>query len=133
MLTPKIDKTIRLLCKLQNLLPRSALITIYKTFQRPQLDYGDIICDEAYNISSHHKIYSFQYDACLAITGDIRGTSQERLYQKLGLESRHLQCWFKKCSLCKIYENNQPIFPIQFHNEILLLILENLDKVPLLA
>ena len=29
----------------------------------------------------------FQYNACLAITGAFRGTSKEKLYQELGLES----------------------------------------------
>ena len=30
---------------------------------------------------------SVQYNAALAITGAIRGTSREKLYQELGLES----------------------------------------------
>ena len=38
----KINKTISLLRKLQNNLPRAPLITIYKSFIRPHLDYGDI-------------------------------------------------------------------------------------------
>ena len=41
----KISKTTGLLRKLQNILPRSALLTIYKYFIRPHLDYGDIIYD----------------------------------------------------------------------------------------
>ena len=28
-----------------------------------------------------------QYNACLAVTGTIRGTSKEKIYQELGLES----------------------------------------------
>ena len=43
MMASKIDRTIGLLQKMQNLLPRSALITIYKAFVRPHLNYGDII------------------------------------------------------------------------------------------
>ena len=41
--TTKINKTIGLLRKLQNLLPRTILIKIYKAFVRPHLDYGDIL------------------------------------------------------------------------------------------
>ena len=41
----KISKTLGLLRKLHNLLPRSALIKIYKAFLRPYLDYGDIFYD----------------------------------------------------------------------------------------
>ena len=38
-------KSLGLLQKLQNLLPRSTPITIYKAFVRPHLDYGDILYD----------------------------------------------------------------------------------------
>ena len=39
----KIIKTIGLLRKFQNFLPRKSLFTIYKSFTRPHFDYGDII------------------------------------------------------------------------------------------
>ena len=38
----KISKTIGLLRKLQNVLPRPTLLTKYKCFIRPHLDYGDM-------------------------------------------------------------------------------------------
>ena len=56
MLRSKINKTIGLLQKFWNVLPTSALITIYKAFVRPRLDYGYIIHDEAYNASFHQKL-----------------------------------------------------------------------------
>ena len=34
---------------LQNTLPRKSLITIFKSYIRPHLDYGDIIYDRGYN------------------------------------------------------------------------------------
>ena len=68
MVSLKISKTLGLLWKLQKLLPRYALITIYKAFVRPYLDYGDIRYDQAYNMPFHHKVKSIQYIACLAIT-----------------------------------------------------------------
>ena len=70
----KVSKTIGLLRKLQKILPRPPLITIYKSFIRPHVDYGDIIYNQVYNVSFHQKIESIQYNA-LAITGAIRGTS----------------------------------------------------------
>ena len=73
MVSLKISKTLGLLQKLHDLLPRSALITIYKAFVRPYLDYGKILYDQAYNMSFHHKLKFIQYNACLAITGAIRG------------------------------------------------------------
>ena len=39
----KVNKTISLLSKLQKILPRPPLITIYKVFIRSHVDYGDII------------------------------------------------------------------------------------------
>ena len=70
----KVSKTIGLLSKLQKILPRPPLITIYKSFIRPHVDYRDVIYNQVYNVSFHQKIESIQYNA-LAITGAIRGTS----------------------------------------------------------
>ena len=94
----KVYKTIGLLCKLQNILPREPLLTIYKSFVRPHLDYGDVIYDQHYNNSFHQKLESIQYNAALAIAGAIRGYSREKLYQELGLESLLQQRWFGKLS-----------------------------------
>ena len=105
----KTNKTIGLLRKLQNTLPRQALITIYKAFVRPHLDYGDILYDQAYNASFHQKLEKIQYNACIAITGAIRGTSKEKIYQELGLESLESRRWFRKlCFFFKILKNNSP-------------------------
>ena len=81
----KVNKTIGLLRKLHNTLPRLPLLTIYKSFIRPHLDYGDIIYDQAYNVSFHQKLKSIQYNS--ALTGSIRGTSTEKLCNELGLET----------------------------------------------
>ena len=63
------------------------LLTIYKSFIRPHLDYGDVIYHQAYTASFQQKIESVQYNLALAITGAIKGTSTEKLYQELGLET----------------------------------------------
>ena len=83
----KVNKTIGLLRKLHHILPRSPLLTIYKSFIRPHLDYGDIIYDQAYNTSFHQTLDSIQYNTTLAITGTIRGISKEKLYDELGLKT----------------------------------------------
>ena len=54
----KVNKTIWLLWELQNTLPRPSLLTNYKSFIRPHLDYGDIIYDQAYNASFQQKVES---------------------------------------------------------------------------
>ena len=53
---------------------------MYKGFVIPHLDYGDLIYDEAYNETFHQKLESIQYNACLALSGAIRGSSREKLY-----------------------------------------------------
>ena len=45
----KINRTIRPLHNLPNLLPREALITIYKAFDRSHLGYVDVFFDQAFN------------------------------------------------------------------------------------
>ena len=105
----KINKTIGLIRKLQNLLPRTALITLYKAFVRPHLDYGDIIYDQVHNASFHQKLESLQYNVCLAITGAIRGSSQEKLNQELGFESLQQRHWYRKLfSFYKVFKNESP-------------------------
>ena len=64
----KVSRTIVLSRKLQHVLPRQALITIYKSFIHAYLDYGDILYNKVFNASFHQKIESIQYNACLAIT-----------------------------------------------------------------
>ena len=63
MILNKVYKTKGLLRKLQNILQRSALLTIYKIFTGTHLDYGDIIYDQAYNASFHQKLELLQYNA----------------------------------------------------------------------
>ena len=47
----KINKVLLLQKKLRYSLPRKSLITIYKAFLRPLIDYGDIIDDQPQNES----------------------------------------------------------------------------------
>ena len=82
----KANKVIGVIKKLSNILPRDALLTIYKSFVRPHLDYGDIIYDQPKNESFYTKLESLQYNAALAITGAIRGTSKVKLYNEIDLE-----------------------------------------------
>ena len=57
----KVNK-IGLLCKLHNTLPRLSLLTIYKSFIRPNLDYGDVIYHQVYVVSFNQKRESVQYN-----------------------------------------------------------------------
>ena len=77
------------------MLPRQALVNIYKAFIRPHLDYGDVLYNQAFNNSFQPKMESIQCNTCLATTGAIRGTSIEKIYQELDLESLQLRRWYR--------------------------------------
>ena len=77
-------KGIGLIPKLQSILPRASLLTIYKSFIRPHLDYGNVAYDHLSNDAFSNKLETVQYNTALAITGAIKGTSCEKLYQELG-------------------------------------------------
>ena len=101
----KVHKIRGLLHKLRNTLPRLPLLIIYKSFIIPHLDYGDIVFDQAYNVSFHQELESIQYNSALAIVGAITGTSTEKLYNELGLETLKKRRWYRKlCCFYKVYK-----------------------------
>ena len=55
-----------------------------------------ILYDQPNNKSFSQKIETVQYNAALAITGAIKGTSQIKVYYELGLESLEFRRWFRK-------------------------------------
>ncbi|XP_057310565.1 uncharacterized protein LOC130648529 [Hydractinia symbiolongicarpus] len=73
-----------------------SLLCIYKSFIRPHLDYADVIYDQPHNDSFCNKIESVQYNAALAITKAIRGTTRKRLYEEPGLESLTDRRWYHR-------------------------------------
>ena len=84
-------------------------INVYKSIIRPHIDYGDVIYDQPNNDSFIGKIESIQYNAALAINGAIKGTSRERLYQELDLESLTKRRWYRRmCLFWKIINKSAP-------------------------
>ena len=55
-----------------------------------------------------NKIESLQYNAALAITGAIRGSSKETLFQELGFEYLSSRRWLTKILFYKIVVNKLP-------------------------
>ena len=108
----KTNKTLGRLRKLQTLFPRAPFITIYKSFISPHLDYGDMIYDQTFNMSFQQKMGTIQYNAALAITSAIRGSSREKRYQESGLETLQHQHWYRKLFLqnTKIAISEVPLF-----------------------
>ena len=107
----KANKGIGMIKKLQSELSRKTLMNIYKSFVRPHLDYGNIIYDKPNVGSFINKLESVQYNAGLAITGAIRGTSKERLYQELGFEYLEKRRWYRRmCLFWKIVNGLAPSY-----------------------
>ena len=116
----KTQKIIEMIRKLQPIIPRAALLTIYKSFLRPHLDYGDVIYDRAFNESFQNKLESVQYNAALAITGAIRSYSREKLYQELGLELLKSRRWYRKlCLLFKLQKNKHHSYLFDIISKVL--------------
>ena len=73
-----------------------------------------MIHDRAYNNSFHQNIESIQYNASLAITVAVRGTSREKLYQESGFESLQQRGWYRKlCCLFKMINNQSSSYLFQ--------------------
>ena len=101
------NRGIAVIRRLYHYLPRKSLIQIYKSFIGLHLDYCDVIyhkpsfdefsneyyseralSDPAHiNENYNDKIEAVQHTSALAITGCIHGTSRDKLYAELGLES----------------------------------------------
>ena len=104
----KANKGIGIILKLNNIFPGHAVSTIYHSFVRSDLDYGDVIYDQAENELVSIEIGRVQYNASLAITGAIRGTSQEKLYQELSLESLRTRKKIFKANVLFLQTNYTP-------------------------
>ena len=74
-------KGIGLLRKLQSILPRTSLLTIYKSFIKPHLDYDDAVYDQLSNDVFSKKLENLQYNTVLAITEAIKGISRKNFYK----------------------------------------------------
>ena len=105
----KVNRRIGILKKLSGFLPQHSLISLDKSFIRLHLDYADIIYGQPNNLSLRNKIEICQYNAALAITGAIRGSSKKRLYQELGFECLSSRRWLRKLfTFYEIARNKSP-------------------------
>ena len=90
----KINKGISVIKKLRHSLASKSLMTICKAFLRPFIDYGEIIYDQPQSESFCEKLESVQYKVALEITRVIQGTSRDKIYQELRLESLKSRRWY---------------------------------------
>ena len=99
-----------LLAKLKFVLDRKTLFTLYTSFIRPTLEYGNIIWNNCTDAESD-RLESIQRRAMRIITGCIIRTSTQLLYEETGLESlakrrdRNILLFFHK-----IINSNTPAY-----------------------
>ena len=76
----KAMKSVGFLCKFQFFLPRSSLLTIYKSSIRPQMSYEDVIYGQPSNATFSSKTELVEYSVVLAspASASIRGCSQKK-------------------------------------------------------
>ena len=72
------------------------LLVLYTNSEFFYQDYCGIIYDKAFIGPFQKKLESIQYSATLALKGAIRGTSREKFYSELGLESLQGGRWCRK-------------------------------------
>ena len=87
--------------KLSLILSRKSLLTICKSYVRPNLDYTDIIYDKPSTESFIRKIEMVQYKAALIITGAFEGTLHHKIIKSsvqdlLQIEDRLENVFFTK-------------------------------------
>ena len=88
---------------------RKALLTIYNSFIRPHLDYGEILYDKPENQNFQNKLEKVQYKAYLAITGAIQVTSRQKICGELGLHTLIERRWCSKLTF--FYEIVKGLLP----------------------
>ena len=75
------------------------------------MNYGDILYHQPCNESINGKLESIQYNATLAITRAIKGTSRSKLYKELGLESLKSRKTLRRfCAFHKIVSTRLPAY-----------------------
>ena len=105
----KISRTILLLTKLQKILTKPPLLTIYMFFTRSHLDYGEMTYYKAYNTSFHQNSDEIQHNSALAITEAKKEISKEKFYLELRLESlKNRRCYGKLYYFSKIFNKQSP-------------------------
>ena len=90
------------------LFSREGLGQAYKLYTRPHLDYKDIVYhkfDPNMQLEFAKKLEQVQYSVALAITGALKGTSRQRIYEELGWETLYHRRWYRQ--LCHFFSLNK--------------------------
>ena len=104
----KAWQRINIMRTLKYKLDRVSLETIYTTFIRPILEYGDILFDNC-NENEKYELDKIQYEAARITTGATKLVSIEQLYRETGWESLRQRRWIHK--LVQFYKMSNNLSP----------------------
>ena len=85
-LIKRTSRRLDILNSVRNLLDRSSLEKLYKTYIRPILEYGDVVWSNI-NRGEVYELEKLQLKAARIVCGAKKGTSHNRLYEELGWET----------------------------------------------
>ena len=72
-----------------------------------------MIYNQVHNVSFCKNLESVQYKAALAITSAIQGTSRNKIYEELEIESLKARRWYRRfCCMFKIMKEEAPNYLI---------------------
>ena len=110
----KAKKGLGIIKSLSNIFPRNSLLTIYKSFIRPNLDYCDFIYEQQWVDDSFCIEFERTHNnAALAITVAKKVTSQTKLGKEMVRVSLKFgRCFRQLCTLFKINTNAKPEYPL---------------------
>ena len=77
---------------------RKVLDKTYKLYNRPHLNYGDIIYHNQ-RADLMHLVEQTRYKAALIVLGCRQGISREKIYKELGCESISDRMWFHRLTI----------------------------------
>ena len=108
--TGKVNQGLGRMKQLKKWLHHKALETIWFVFNRPHLDYGDVVYDRGeidrigilpvrISPTSLKNIETLQYEAARIVTGAWKSTSRDKLYDNLGWESLQQRRLIRRLSL----------------------------------
>ena len=112
-ITARANKRLDVLCRLSYQLDRNTLATLYCSFIRPVLEYGDTLYNGC-TLQQSNSIEQVQKRAARIITGCIRGTPTRLMYNELGWttmkERRDFHCL---CLFHKIINGTAPNYLVK--------------------
>ena len=98
----KAMKVIGVITRLSKMLLWHSLLTIYKSFVRPHLDYGDIMINQTIKVFVKKlRLFNTMLLWRLPVPSKVY-TSQIKLYNEFGFESLEFRWWFRKLFLLYI-------------------------------